>query len=94
MTFQKGKSGNPAGRPRKADKFAKPIAAAEKQIAAWLPELIQKQMELAREGDRAAIEYLINRLMGKPTERQEHDVEFGSYVMDLSETDDSGTTPE
>jgi len=113
MTFQPGKSGNPAGRPPKRDKFARPIAAAEKRIVDWLPELIDLKMQLARgvlvedinpvTGDQTvyqkppdgkAIEYLIDRIMGKPTERREHSGEVGSYVVDLSETDDSSTETE
>lgn len=35
--FQKGQSGNPAGRPRRADKYAAPIGSLEDQIAASLP---------------------------------------------------------
>jgi hypothetical protein len=90
--FERGnKAAVGKGRPRKAEKFARPIAAAEKRISEWLPELIDKQMELARAGDRGAIEYLLNRLMGKPTERQELEAAIGSYVVDLSETDDSST---
>ena len=80
-----------AGRPRKAEKFSGPIAAAEKRISDKLPFLIDKALELAdgvmcaeltKEGDynvytrppdRQAIEYLANRIMGKPTERMEID---------------------
>jgi hypothetical protein len=98
------------GRPRKADRFARPIAAAEKRIADWLPELIDLKMTLARgvlvedinpiTGERdvyqkppdgKAIEYLIDRIMGKPAQRQEHSGTIGSYVVDLSETDDSSS---
>ena len=103
-----------AGRKPKAEKFARPIAAAEKRIADKLPFLIDKQFELA-EGvplidnskalkylietiqtacpdaervervvaelkqffstapDRQAIQYLVDRIMGKPTEKQEID---------------------
>ncbi len=42
-------SGGPragAGRPRKAEKFARPIAAAEKRIADKLPHLVDKLLEL------------------------------------------------
>jgi hypothetical protein len=88
MPFQKGQSGNKHGRPRKAEKFARPIARAEKQIVDKLPTLLARMLELAdgvtvqevekdgvriytRAPDRAALEYLVNRVMGKPTERQE-----------------------
>lgn len=84
-------SGGPrpgSGRPRKAEKFQRPIARAEKRIADRLPWLIDQQFELAegvlaeegkdgeekvykRPPDRQAVEYLLNRIMGKPTERQE-----------------------
>lgn len=117
MPFQKGQSGNPRGRPARADKHARPIARAEKQIADRLPSLIDNMLRLADGGyerveeqwapagslyvgsgewqrkmypdkpddelvlikrtvsvadkDRAANQYLIDRIMGKPTERQE-----------------------
>jgi hypothetical protein len=72
MPFVKGQPGGP-GRRRKADKFARPIARAEKQIADRLPELIDNMLALASGDppDRQANEYLINRILGKPTERQE-----------------------
>lgn len=115
--FQKGQSGNPAGRPRKAEQNAGAVARAEKQIRDRLPSLIDNMLVLANGGyerveevwaradslylgsgadakrmypdaeddelilvkrtvsiadrDRAANQYLIDRIMGKPTERQE-----------------------
>lgn len=89
MPFQKGQSGNPKGRPPKAEKFAGAIAKAEARIAKNLVRYIENMEALAdgvlveevsadgertvyqRPPDRAANEYLINRVMGKPTERQE-----------------------
>lgn len=117
MKFQKGQSGNPTGRPRKADQNAGAVARAEKQIRDRLPSLIENMLILANGGyerveeqwapagslyigsgvdakrmypdleldalvlvkrtvsiadrDRAANQYLIDRIMGKPTERQE-----------------------
>jgi hypothetical protein len=114
--FKPGNPGGP-GRKRKADKFARPIAKAEKQIADQLPQLIENMLHLAHGGyerieeewqpaglvyvgsgesarrafpelpsdqpvlvkrkrsiadkDRQANEYLINRILGKPIERQE-----------------------
>lgn len=91
--FEKGQSGNPNGRPRKADNHAGAIARAEQQIADKLPHLVSKMLELAdgvfvesanadgvriiyqRPPDRAAIEYLVNRIMGKPKERVEVDTQ-------------------
>ena len=87
--FLKGQSGNPKGRPAKADKFAGQIAKAEARIAKNLVHYIENMEALAdgvfvedttadgarivyqRPPDRQANEYLINRVMGKPTERQE-----------------------
>jgi len=89
MAFQKGQSGNPKGRPRKADSHAGAVAAAERKIADRLPSLIENMLVLAdgywteettKEGARIvyktapdfkANQYLIDRIMGKPTERTE-----------------------
>lgn len=78
-----------AGRPRKADAYARPIARSEKRIADKLPWLIDQMFSLAegvtvqeadghdgfriysRPPDRQAISYLVDRVMGRPTERQE-----------------------
>ena len=114
--FKPGNPGGPGRRP-KAQKLARPIARAEKQIADQLPALIENMLYLAHGGyerieeewqpaglvyvgsgefarrafpelppdepvlvkrkrsiadkDRQANEYLINRILGKPTERQE-----------------------
>jgi hypothetical protein len=87
-----------AGRKSKADKFAGPIADAEKRIADRLPEVIDWMFELAegvtvqesmpnggtriytRPPDRQANEYLLNRIMGKPTERHEVSGEDGEPI--------------
>lgn len=115
MKFQKGQSGNPSGRPRKADQNAGAVAKAERQIRDRLPSLIENLFILANGGyerveevwaradslykgsgadavrmypeakddelilvkrtvstadrDLRANTYLVDRLLGKPTER-------------------------
>ena len=89
-----------AGRPRKVEKFARPIAAAERLIASrlvtnkdGLPGIVDRMLELAdgvtvqepgpdgeqriytRPPDREAAKYLIDRILGKPTERIKHELE-------------------
>lgn len=97
--FQKGQSGNPAGRPAKADKFAGQIAKAEGRIAKNLVRYIENMEALAdgifteerteegarivyqRPPDRQANQYLIDRIMGKPTERKELTGEDGTPLF-------------
>lgn len=104
MPFIKGQSGNPKGRPRKADAYAGAIARAEKKIADKLPWLVDQMLELAtgvlveeldkdgtprvyqRPPDRQAIEYLANRIMGKPTERNDVTISAEQWIFDPSET--------
>lgn len=112
MPFTKGQSGNPNGRPRKADNHAGVISRAEKQIADSLPSLIKNMMELAkgiavqevdkltgativyiRPPDRQANEYLINRIMGKPTERQEQE-QSGALRITVTYTDEDTNAPD
>jgi hypothetical protein len=106
-----------AGRKKKAEKFAGPVAEAEKRISDRLPRLIDNLMKLADGGyerveekwvpadppddddeaapvqspglvlierkvsraepDRAANQYLIDRVLGRPTGKAEVDVTSG-----------------
>jgi len=54
-----------------------------KRIADHLPELIDNMLRLASGDppDRAANEYLLNRIMGKPIERQEHSGPNGAPIL-------------
>lgn len=112
--WPKGQSGNPAGRPRKAEKYASQISASEDWVADRLPQLLEAHFKLALGGyerveeewqpagliyvgsgdgaclaypelpadqlvltkrkssiadaDRQAGQYLINRILGTPTQ--------------------------
>ena len=76
-----------AGRKAKRDKNGTAIQQAERRIRDRLPELVDRMFELAngvlvevsidgrsvyqRAPDYKALSYLIDRIMGKPTERKE-----------------------
>jgi len=97
MPFEKGNTASVGrGRPRKADKYKRPIAAAEQMIVARLPEIVAAQIQLAlgvlveetnivtgdkqeyqQAPDAKVGQYLIDRIMGKPTVREEHEHEGG-----------------
>src|ERR1051325_9731088 len=57
MTFVKGRSGNPSGRRARAEKFARPIARAEKQIVDRLPERVDRLEFLADGGYEQVTEH-------------------------------------
>jgi hypothetical protein len=78
--FQPGQSGNPKGRPAKREKYAGPINRAEKSIAEKLPDLVNRLIDLADEGDRQALMYLLDRILGKPTQREEVTGEQGGPI--------------
>ncbi len=48
--FQPGTSGNPKGRPRKAEQFAGEITAAQRRIAHAFPRLVETLLRTALEG--------------------------------------------
>lgn len=60
MSFQRGKSGNPAGRPKGSkDKRTELRALLEPHA----PALVQKAVEQALDGDTAALKLCLDRLI-------------------------------
>jgi hypothetical protein len=59
VTFRKGESGNPRGRPRGIQTQAK----LRDSIAKDLPAIIQGLVSAAREGDTAAAKLLLDRVL-------------------------------
>jgi len=59
MAFQKGTSGNPAGRPRGIVNQAK----LRKAIANDLPDILSALVQKARDGDTAAAKLLLDRVL-------------------------------
>lgn len=72
MPFQRGKSGNPAGRPPKGDALSELILAALQKKGAdkktHLVAIVEKAITEARQGDRDAREWLSVRGFGKPVQ--------------------------
>lgn len=60
MTFKKGQSGNPAGRPKGV---LNPATHLRKQIAEFIPAIITRMAEAARNGDTAAASLLLSRVI-------------------------------
>lgn len=83
MATQKGGSRPGAGRKPKADKYSADINKAERTIRDHLPAIVEAQIALAKGlktedengiiyktiPDRAAGQYLMNRIMGAPLQK-------------------------
>jgi hypothetical protein len=72
MTFVKGKSGNPNGRPRKTQTLADILESLGSATGAGDISRKEKLMEIvykmAESGDLAAIKFIAERTDGKPIE--------------------------
>ena len=71
MAFQKGKSGNPAGRPkRKVEDTYFATMQANVSQEDWAA-IVAKTVSQAKEGNGFARQWLSDNLMGKPVQRIE-----------------------
>ena len=73
MPFEKGQSGNPKGRPRKAveEKYLKKISSSV-TLTEWR-EIVKKAVQQAQKGDARARQWLADYLVGKPVQGVELD---------------------
>jgi hypothetical protein len=63
MPFEKGQSGNPAGRPKG---IPNRLTKYREQVAAHLPEIIDKLVAMAKGGDLQAAKILVDAVIPKP----------------------------
>jgi len=67
MTFQPGQSGNPAGRPKGAR--GKATLLAERMFEGESEAIIRAAIDLAKEGDTAAVRLCLDRIAPRPRDR-------------------------
>ena len=74
MTFQKGQSGNPNGRPRKLpelDRLIADVLGEEKDGMTAAEAILKKLRQMASQGNLKAADMLLDRAYGKATQKTE-----------------------
>lgn len=85
--FKKGRSGNPAGRPKKLpglDKLLADVLGEEKDGMTAADAILRKLRQMATQGNLRAAEILLDRAYGKPTQRQELSGPDGTPLFAIS----------
>ncbi len=90
MPFQKGQSGNPGGKPKQKDwAAALRISVSEtKGDKTKLRHIAEKVVELAIEGEMAAVKEIGDRLDGKPAQSVEGTGNEGEFLLRLLKHDE------
>ena len=70
MVWQKGRSGNPAGRPAAGESFAEALRG--RLTPTKLAKLADKAIALAEAGDLRALTFIADRLDGRPAQALQH----------------------
>lgn len=98
MPWEKGESGNPGGRPKKAYSITQMLRDAGEQVVneetgeTRAHRLARIMWEQAEGGDRQMAQYITDRQDGKPKERVEHSESRVLKVrLDDGSDDDQGS---
>jgi len=71
MPFEKGKSGNPEGRPKRGHAIAdilNELGSAKAGNKTRREQMLANVYKLAQEGEKWAVEFIADRTEGKPTQ--------------------------
>ena len=72
MSYQPGESGNPAGSKPKSKRFLTVLQrAVEQDDYKRLRSGVERLLDLAADGDRDALQFIADRLDGKPKQQTE-----------------------
>lgn len=89
--FVKGVSGNPKGKPKGAKSRTTLLRLAIEEMtlretAGQMPEIVQKALEMAKEGDQAIIKLLLSDLLksARVQDRAEDDEEKGKTTIKVT----------
>ena len=86
MAFQKGKSGNPSGRPKSkmmTEALILALKRVDRQNRTAIQNIVNKLVDRAEEGELMAIKEVFDRIEGKAPQALEHSgFEGGSLVIE------------